>query len=73
MRVWCVYVRSYVQVRLYKDRQLIDTISSTDVVMGMRCGRYGREDVSLVGQGESEGAGVKVKGAGGRGEGEGEG
>ena len=52
MRVWCVYVRSYVQVRLYKDRQLIDTISSTDVVMGMRCGRYGREDVSLVGQGE---------------------
>lgn len=36
------------EVRLYKDRQLIDTITNTDVVMGMRCGRYGREDVSLV-------------------------
>ncbi len=35
-------------IRLYNERQLVCTINSPDVVLGIRCGRYGREDVSLV-------------------------
>ena len=36
------------EIRLYRDRQVVCSISTPDVVLGMRCGRYGREDVSLV-------------------------
>lgn len=35
-------------IRLYNERQVVCTIQSPDTVLGMRCGRYGREDVSLV-------------------------
>jgi len=35
-------------IRLYNERQLICTINNPDTVLGMRCGRYGREDVCLV-------------------------
>ena len=36
------------EIRLYNERHLVCSISSPDAVLGMRCGRYGREDVSLV-------------------------
>ena len=36
------------QVHIYRDKYLVNSFSTPDVVTGMRFGRYGREDSTLV-------------------------
>ena len=36
------------EVHVYKEKYLVDVITTSDVVTGMRFGRFGREDGALV-------------------------
>ena len=36
------------EVHIYRDKYLVDKIKCEDVVTGMKFGRFGREDASLV-------------------------
>ena len=36
------------QVHLYKEKYLVNVISTEDVVTGLRFGRFGREDATLI-------------------------
>lgn len=36
------------EVRIFRDKSLVDTIKTKDVVTSMRYGRFGREDCTLV-------------------------
>ena len=36
------------QVHMYRDKYLVDVIQTEDVVTGLRYGKFGREDSTLV-------------------------
>ena len=48
------------EVHLYRDKNLVSTIKSPDVVTGLRFGRYGREDGALVMTTKGGGLAVKI-------------
>lgn len=48
------------QIHLYNDRNRVDIIETDDTIVSMKCGRFGREDNTLVMVSRSGGLTIKI-------------